>query len=177
MKRPTGILTGLALLLIVATASSAAAQVKSATVRVDGLSCPFCAYSLEKHLKKVEGAGEVKIEVNKGIAELISRPDESLEVEQLNDAVVKAGFTPRGTTITAVGHVGDLAGAIAFHIIGTDMTLVFEKNAQFDRLEKALGNQMKTVKITGQVHKDIQVGHGSHPFTLAVESYEITEGS
>ena len=177
MKQHTGILAGLALLLIVATASRAFAQVKSATVRVDGLSCPFCAYSLEKQLKKVDGAGEVKIEVNKGIAELISRADESLEIEQLNNAVVKAGFTPRGTTITALGHVGELAGATAFYVTGTEVMLILENNAQFRRLKSALGGEMKTVVITGKVYKDVRDGHGGHPYTLAVESYEIVEAS
>ena len=177
MKQHTGLLAGLALLLIVATTSSAFAQVKSAKVRINGLSCPFCAYSLEKQLKKVEGSGDVTIKVNEGIAELTSRPGKSLEVEQLNDAVKNAGFTPRGTTITAIGHIGELAGVPAFHIIGTDMTLVFEKNAQFHRLKKALGDELKTLRITGKIYKDIQDGHGSHPYTLAVESYEITEGS
>ena len=39
------------------------AQVSSVTVGVDGMSCPFCAFGVEKRLKKVDGAGSVKVAV------------------------------------------------------------------------------------------------------------------
>ena len=44
----------------------AQADVKSLTVKVDGLACPFCAYGLEKKLKKVEGVEQLNIDINIG---------------------------------------------------------------------------------------------------------------
>ena len=46
------------------------AQVEEATVKVDGLSCPFCAYGLEKKLKKVEGVEKLEIKVDQGVAKI-----------------------------------------------------------------------------------------------------------
>ena len=47
-------------------ASPVGAQITRVTVRVDGLSCPFCAYSLEKKIKAVEGTKEPVINVEEG---------------------------------------------------------------------------------------------------------------
>ena len=37
-------------------------------VQVDGLSCPFCAYGLEKKLRRVDNVAELEIQVGEGRA-------------------------------------------------------------------------------------------------------------
>ncbi len=64
-------------------------------VRVDGLSCPFCAYGLEKKLKKVKGASDLVIELEKGIVSLNVPEDKKPSEEQIQKIVTDAGFTPR----------------------------------------------------------------------------------
>ena len=177
MKRKLGIIVGAALLALLGVNDNVNAQVTDATVRVDGLSCPFCAYSLEKQLKKVNGTGDVAIEVNEGIAELSARKGESLGIEELDEAVGKAGFTPRGITITVVGHLEEIAGYPALHVPVADITLVLEKNKQFDRLKKAVGDKPKEVKIRGKIYQDNMDGHSGHPYNLAIETYEIIGSS
>ncbi len=177
MKRKISIIVGAALLVLLGISEDGYSQVTDAKIRVDGLSCPFCAYSLEKQLKKVDGTGDVAIEVNDGIADLTARDGQSIGVEQLYDAVRKAGFTPRGTTITAAGHVGEMAGETVFHIMGTDVTLVFEKNKQFERLKKLLNGEMKTVRITGSIYNVKKEGHRLHPLTMKIETSEIIGSS
>ena len=142
-------------------------------MKVDGLSCPFCAYSLEKQLKKVDGTGNVAIEVNDGIATLKAGEGQSIGVEQLEEAVKKAGFTARGMTITASGHAGEMAGETVFHIMGTDVTLTFEKNEQFEQLKKVLNGEMKTITITGSIYNVEEEGHNGHPLAIMIESFEI----
>ena len=177
MKRKLGIIVGAALLALLGVNDKVNAQVTDATVRVDGLSCPFCAYSLEKQLKKVNGTGDVVIEVNDGIAELSARKGESLGIEELDEAVGKAGFTPRGITITVVGHLEEMAGYPTLHVPVADITLVLEKNKQFDRLKKEVGNKTKEVKIRGKIYQDETEGHSGHPYNLAIETYEIIGSS
>ena len=177
MKRKLGIIVGAALLVLLGVSEDGYSQVTNATLRVDGLSCPFCAYSLEKQLKKVDGTGDVVIEVNDGIAALTARDGQSIGVEQLEEAVGKAGFTPRGITITVVGHLEEMAGYPTLHVPLADIRLVLEKNKQFDRLKKEVGNKTKKVKIRGKIYQDETEGHSGHPYNLAIETYEIIGSS
>lgn len=64
-------------------------------VRVDGLSCPFCAFGLEKKLKKLDGVLEVKLYVDKGLAEIRVEQGKTIPEEKIIKAVRDAGFTPR----------------------------------------------------------------------------------
>jgi len=78
---------------------SATAQEGSLTiyvkVQVDGLSCPFCAYGLEKNIKKIEGAKDVFISVAKGYTTFqIVHPTHPSKAE-LTKIVENAGFTAR----------------------------------------------------------------------------------
>jgi len=90
------------LFLILITGSHLLAQEQTDTaseqkllVRVDGLSCPFCAYGLEKKLLKIEGIKTVEISVEKGEALLTLDKDAEIEEETIKKEVKKAGFTPR----------------------------------------------------------------------------------
>ena len=67
-------------------------------IRVDGLSCPFCAYGLEKKLKQLEGTAEVIIDMKRGVVEIKVLEGETITEEDLNKAVADAGFTPRKIT-------------------------------------------------------------------------------
>jgi len=70
----------------------------SASIQVDGLSCPFCAYGLEKHLKKIAGVEGVEINMKSGKAIVRLKPDAQVDDAALKAAVKKAGFTARGIT-------------------------------------------------------------------------------
>jgi len=77
------------------------AQTKSETdktyikIEVDGLSCPFCAYGLEKKLKNIDGSKDVSIQLEEGevtmSVPLVKKPTE----EELRKIVKDAGFTPK----------------------------------------------------------------------------------
>ncbi len=75
--------------------SAFAEEAKGQTViiQVDGLSCPFCAYGLEKNLKKVAGVERVEIDIKAGKATAFLKPDANVDDQVLRRAVKKAGFT------------------------------------------------------------------------------------
>jgi len=88
-------------LLLAAPVTSVSAQetgTSSVAVQVDGLSCPFCAYGLEKHLKKIAGVEGVEINMKSGWAIVRLKPDVQVDDAALKTAVKKAGFTARGIT-------------------------------------------------------------------------------
>lgn len=75
--------------------NSAWAQGLVYQVGVDGLSCPFCAYGIEKQLTKLEGVKQVK--VNTAIRQVVVSMSEGkiLDRAQVEEAVKKSGFTMR----------------------------------------------------------------------------------
>lgn len=74
------------------TAGSAMAQTKY-VIGVDGLSCPFCAYGLEKKLKKVKDVESVTIDLNEGEVVVIAKAGATIKEESLRRAVKEAGFS------------------------------------------------------------------------------------
>ncbi|VAX31272.1 hypothetical protein MNBD_NITROSPIRAE01-442 [hydrothermal vent metagenome] len=68
------------------------------SIRVDGLSCPFCAYGLEKKLKRLENAGKIHIDIEKGIAHIQVAEGKKISEKSLKQAVEDAGFSAREIT-------------------------------------------------------------------------------
>ncbi|MBL4756039.1 MAG: heavy-metal-associated domain-containing protein [Flavobacteriales bacterium] len=69
-------------------------------IQVDGLSCPFCAYGLEKKLKDISGSKDVSIELEAGEATLSVLKDQQPTKEEVEAVVNEAGFTPREITFS-----------------------------------------------------------------------------
>lgn len=86
------ILAACSIALIMSTALFA--DQKQVSVRVDGLSCPFCAFGLEKKLKSIEGVEKLEIKVNDGLAILTFKGDAKIDEKLIAKKVKEAGFTP-----------------------------------------------------------------------------------
>lgn len=67
-------------------------------VRVDGASCPFCAFGLEKRLGQIQGVNDVKLEMKEGKVIVTLEKGATVSEEALRQAVDDAGFTPREIT-------------------------------------------------------------------------------
>ncbi|MBI4513902.1 MAG: heavy-metal-associated domain-containing protein [Gemmatimonadetes bacterium] len=72
------------------------AAVTAGPQRIDmvvlGLSCPFCAYGLEKKLKKVEGLTDISIDFKTGKVRMAVRDGSKVSDERLKKLVKDAGF-------------------------------------------------------------------------------------
>ncbi len=87
---------GLAALLIgssVALAAKPAEAPRQAVIAVKGLACPFCVYGLQKQLRKLPGAKQVRVELRKGEAVVDFAPGSKVSDQQIQKAVRAAGFT------------------------------------------------------------------------------------
>jgi len=82
-------------LLMAFSPISAQDNIDTVLVQVDGLSCPFCSYGLEKKLKKLNGVEKVEIHMRQGKAEMKIKPGVTITDESIKQAVIDAGFTPR----------------------------------------------------------------------------------
>ena len=65
------------------------------SVKVDGLSCPFCAYGLEKKFKEIDGASDIEIDIKKGLLTFRMEDGKTIAEDKIKDKVKQAGFTPK----------------------------------------------------------------------------------
>jgi len=92
------VILGLIVLLPLSHSVRAQEKVSKISIRVDGLSCPFCAYGLEKKLKRLEGAEKIHIDIDLGIAHIQLHEGKKIEEKDLKKAVEDAGFSAREIT-------------------------------------------------------------------------------
>ncbi len=67
-------------------------------LRVDGLACPYCAYGIEKRLKKTKGVESIDIDIDAGVVRVSVAEGVKLTQAQMAKLVKDAGFTLRGMT-------------------------------------------------------------------------------
>ncbi len=65
-------------------------------IQVNGLACPFCAYSIEKKFKKIDGVQNVKVELEAGKVVVDTADGVKLTEPQLIELFKEAGFTFKG---------------------------------------------------------------------------------
>lgn len=92
MKMMRKILTGVGILLMLSIAQADEAVY---TIQVDGLSCPFCAYGIEKQLSEIDGVDSVVVDISKGLVNVTMQQDRLFNKKQAQQAVTDAGFTLR----------------------------------------------------------------------------------
>ncbi len=71
-------------------------------IGVSGLACPFCAYSLEKNLRKLPEVDCAEVNLAKNTARVVIKADHDVDLERIKQAIVKAGFTPGDATTSVV---------------------------------------------------------------------------
>lgn len=88
-------------LLITALVWSAAALADGTRyqMRVDGLACPYCAYGIEKNLKKIDGVEKIDIDLNNGMVTVNVAAGVTLTDAQMAGLFTDAGFTFRSMLI------------------------------------------------------------------------------
>jgi len=62
-------------------------------LEVAGLSCPFCAYGLEKKLKTLDGIDKLDINISNGLIKGTLKEGMTVEKSDLKKQISEAGFT------------------------------------------------------------------------------------
>ena len=151
------------------------------TVRVDGLTCPFCAYGLEKRIKEIPAVQESIISLEDGIVELIPRAGRHIDIDEVKAAVIAGGFTPRGVQVALAGQLIEWNGLPALSIDATngdgqtvEMIYVLKENKELQRLKAAVKSSGQEVFITGKAAESPPLGHPEHhPYTVIIETFQV----
>lgn len=62
------------------------------TCEVDGLACPFCAFGLEKKIKKLSGVKKLDILMKEGQVKIHAESDADISKKDVEKAVKDSGF-------------------------------------------------------------------------------------
>jgi mercuric ion binding protein len=89
MQKAIGIMLGLIMM------TAALAGQPSYKLRVDGLSCPFCAYGIEKKLGAIKGVQRTEVDISSGTVTVTMAENASLDEAAAKKAVKEAGFSLR----------------------------------------------------------------------------------
>lgn len=146
-------------------------------VQVDGLSCPFCAYGLDKKLRRVDNVAELEIQVGEGRAVVTPAPGTSVDLAQLEQAVRDGGFTPRELQVTARGRLKDKNGAPALELPDGTL-LLLAGDARVAELVQPGGAELAegagpVVRVQGKATRHSAEGHAGHPYTLTIDTLQL----
>ncbi|KAA0211517.1 MAG: heavy metal-associated domain-containing protein [Ignavibacteriaceae bacterium] len=81
------------------------AQVKQATVEVDGFTCSLCAKGVEGQFKAIEFIKSVEANLREASFHIVFSDTRAIELSQLQTAVKDGGFTVRNIIINAAGII------------------------------------------------------------------------
>lgn len=93
-------------LVLPATLWGAEAQPKAAEqqvleVEVKGMTCPFCAYGIEKNLSKLPGVEKAQVSLESKKARVVMQSGHAPDEARVRQVIVDSGFTPGEASVHA----------------------------------------------------------------------------
>lgn len=173
MRKKNFLISGLIILNLGIFIRLASAEPAKVQVKLDGLVCTFCAYNLEKKLKRVEAVEDLKIFVNAGLAELTIKEGKSIDVDGIKKAVKDGGFTPREILITLKGRTEKTDGQMILRVDKVSDVFILKNNEILKDIITSEKARDKIVTITGLVQEERIKGHGIHPYVLEIRDFKF----
>lgn len=141
-------------------------------VQVDGLSCPFCAFGMEKRIRQLEGLENFEILVDEGKVLLTFHAAQRVDFEAVRDGVRKGGFTPKNIQATLSGTLARVEGRLLLRFDGLHNGLLLDPGPAFERLESTV-QEGDHVTVAGEVRGQHPKGHGEHPYAITVREFKL----
>ncbi len=173
MRKKNFLILGLIIFILGIFIRLVSAEPAKVQVKLDGLVCTFCAYSLEKKLKRVEAVEDLKILVNAGLAELTIKEGKSIDIDGIKKAVKDGGFTPREILITLKGRIEEADGQMILRVDKVSDVFILKNNGILKDTITSGKAQDKIVTITGLVQEERIKGHGIHPYVLEIMDFKF----
>ena len=173
MRKKNFLISGLIILILMIFIRLASAEPAKVQVKLDGLVCTFCAYSLEKKLKRLEAVEDLKILVNAGLAELTIKEGKSVDIDGIKKAVKDGGFTPREIHITLKGRIEEADGQMILRVDKVSDVFILKNNEILKDIITSEKAQDEIVTITGLVQEERIKGHGIHPYVLEIRDFKL----
>ena len=130
----------------------AQADVLEADLDVSGMSCPFCAFGIEKKLRAVPGVDDVSVLLDEGRIELRFAPENDAAPADIRNAVKDAGFKLSGLRLKVQGTLAQDAQR---------PILQSSQNVRFLLVDSTRGES-----ISGEPLKRLQAAAASGPLVV-----------
>lgn len=175
MRKKNFLILAPIILILVIFIGLASGEPTRVQVKVDGLSCPFCAYNLEKKLKRVEGVEDLKLRIDTGLAEIEIEEGKLIDVDGIKKAVKDGGFTPREMLVTLNGRIEEASGRMILRIDDVSDSFILKDNEMLKDIitSEVFQDKEKIVTITGLVQEEKIDGHGLHPYVLEIKDFKF----
>lgn len=82
-------------------------EINRVDVKIAGLSCPFCAYGLEKKVKKIDGATDIHIDVKNGLLTFSLENGKTVTEQKIRETVKNAGFSTKDVRFKTIAQKKD----------------------------------------------------------------------
>jgi copper chaperone CopZ len=71
------------------------AQLVKVEVGIDGFTCSMCAMSVENSIRQLPFVEEVKMDLNKNLAQIFFRKNKDISIRKISDKIYDSGFSVR----------------------------------------------------------------------------------
>jgi cation transport ATPase len=85
----------------------AVAQLRTVEIRVSGLDCASCAGSVDRRLGRMRGVESASFDAAKNVATVKLKPENTVTLSAIRDALKSLGYTPEEANITVEGELRD----------------------------------------------------------------------
>ena len=109
------------------------------SLEVEGMVCSFCAYSVSKQLRSLDGVIDHSVSVNLENGMVTLQSEKRLQTARLGEVIQAAGFQLGTVTETNVETVESFRSAAGSVIVSLDLDVARLIEGQFDTVLKALG--------------------------------------
>jgi len=146
----------------------ASAEIERVTMQIDGMTCPFCIFGIEKKLKSVDEVKDAEANLRSGNVDLTMEENAVISIKRLNKAVDDSGFTPGDIEIEASGKLeqyklGD-KDYPALKVSGSDQIFLLTDSRDHGQEEYLGSEKLKelsdtaakndgNITITGYIHQ------------------------
>lgn len=145
------------------------AEIEKVEIGVDGLSCPFCVWGLEKKLKEVKSIDKISVYLKQAKAEVSLKPNTPLNIDNIKKAVKEAGFSVSYIYIIATGNLVEKKDQILFYIKGLGQEFsVYETDTMSKAKLLEIVKSNVTIRIEGKIHE-----HKEMAPSLSIEKIEL----
>lgn len=162
--------------LLLTSPGYAAEEGPEISVKVDGLSCPFCAYGMEKKLKKLDGIQDLKIYVDKGVATLAFKQGTRIDLDDIRARIRKGGFTPTKIHATLTGLLEKTGDHWLLKLAGSDQVWRLEAFSQKKTWTTILKQGLRVI-VTGELISSPEKTKGPSQMLVRVHSLSKVESS
>lgn len=144
----------LASVFVLMIRGAAPAQVMEIVVGVDGFTCSLCAKGVEGQFRAIDFVKEVKADLKNTAFEMKVKPDMTIRLSEIREAVTDGGFTVRDIAVMGKGRIKKVKGDAFALSAGNVPDLImkgidesFEENTEVEFSGK-LASDNKSINLT-----------------------------